>query len=294
MNNQPYTLQQRLGFYAKLIRLDKPIGIYLLLWPTLWALWLAAQGIPNLHVLIVFVLGVILMRSAGCAINDYADREIDSHVERTRDRPLAAGLISPAEALIVFAVLALAAFLLVMTLNPLTRLMSIGGVVLAASYPFMKRYHFLPQIHLGIAFAWAIPMAYTAQTGQLPPVTGWLLFITVILWTTAYDTMYAMVDREDDIRIGVKSTAILFGDADKAIIAALQGLFLLGMILLGREHNLGWPYTIALCLAAIFALYQQFLLRLRQPDDCFKAFLNNNWLGAILFAGIVAANLIPE
>ena len=289
MNSLSIPFTTRLGYYARLIRLDKPIGIFLLLWPTLWALWIAARGVPDLHVLVVFVLGVFLMRSAGCAINDFADRDIDPHVERTRDRPLAAGLISPKEALVVFAVLALLAFALVMTLNPLTRWMSLGGVLLAASYPFMKRYHYLPQVHLGIAFAWAIPMAFTAQTGELPPPSGWLLFISAVLWTTAYDTMYAMADREDDIKVGVKSTAILFGEMDKLIIGVLQVLFLFGMWLLGREEKLGWPYDISLAVAAIFALYQQFLLRLRDPQDCFRAFLNNNWLGMALFAGIATS-----
>ena len=288
MNSQVVSLKTRLGYYARLIRLDKPIGIFLLLWPTLWALWIAAKGIPDTNVLIVFVLGVILMRSAGCAINDYADRDIDPHIERTSTRPLAAGQISTWEALAIFVVLALLAFALVMTLNPLTRWMSLGGVLLAASYPFMKRYHYLPQVHLGTAFAWAIPMAFTAQTGELPPPTGWLLFIAAILWTTAYDTMYAMADREDDIKIGVKSTAILFGEADKLIIAVLQLLFLLGITLLGQAANLGWPFYTALGVASIFALYQQFLLRLRDPQDCFRAFLNNNWLGMVLFIGIVA------
>lgn len=292
MNNRPFSLSERLGYYARLIRLDKPIGNFLLLWPTLWALWIAAKGIPDLHVLLVFVIGVFLMRSAGCAINDYADRDIDPHVERTSTRPLAAGLITSAEALTIFVILALSAFFLVMTLNNLTRWMSVVGVLLAASYPFMKRFHYLPQVHLGVAFAWAIPMAFTAQTGELPPPTGWLLFIAVILWTTAYDTMYAMADREDDLKIEVKSTAILFGDADKGIIAILQILFLLGMLLLGKEAELGWPYTVALSVAAILALFQQFLLRLRQPQDCFRAFMNNNWLGAILFLGIAVSYLL--
>lgn len=287
MNSQAVNLSTRLGYYARLIRLDKPIGIFLLLWPTLWALWIAAKGIPDTNVLVVFVLGVILMRSAGCAINDYADRDIDPHIERTSTRPLAAGQISTTEALVIFVLLALSAFALVMTLNPLTRWMSLGGVLLAASYPFMKRYHYLPQVHLGIAFAWAIPMAFTAQTGELPPPTGWLLFIAAILWTTAYDTMYAMADREDDIKIGVKSTAILFGEADKLIIAVLQLLFLLGITLLGQVAKLGWPFYTALGVASVFALYQQFLLRLRDPQDCFRAFLNNNWLGMVLFIGIV-------
>ncbi len=283
----PLSPFDRLQAYARLIRLDKPIGIFLLLWPTLWALWIAADGMPDPVVLAVFVAGVFLMRSAGCAINDYADREIDPHVERTRQRPLAAGLISPSEALMVFAALSLLAFSLVFLLNDVTRWMSLGGVLLAASYPFMKRYHHLPQVHLGIAFAWAVPMAYTAQTGAFPDRAGWMLFIAAILWTTAYDTMYAMADREEDLKIGVKSTAILFGDADRVIIAALQAMMLLALYLVGREAQLHWPWYLGLVAAALFSLYQQFLIRQRRPKDCFRAFLNNNYLGMALFAAIV-------
>ncbi|MGV6815868.1 MAG: 4-hydroxybenzoate octaprenyltransferase [Thiotrichales bacterium] len=276
----------RLNAYAQLIRLDKPIGIFLLLWPTLWALWIAAGGVPNLYVLAVFVAGVFLMRSAGCAINDYADRDIDAHVERTSQRPLAAGRITPKEALLIFALLALIAFTLVMTLNGLTRLLSVGGLLLAASYPFMKRVHFLPQVHLGIAFAWAVPMAYSAQTGTLPTTTGWLLFFAAIMWTTAYDTMYAMADREDDLQIGVKSTAILFGDADKLMIAFLQAIVLFTLYLVGNAEQMGLPYYIGLGAALLFALYEQFLIRNRDPADCFRAFLNNNYFGMSVFLGI--------
>lgn len=276
----------RLNAYARLIRLDKPIGIFLLLWPTLWALWIAAEGVPHLYVLAVFVAGVFLMRSAGCAINDYADRDIDGHVERTRNRPLASGAITPKEALAVFGILALIAFALVMTLNGLTRMLSIGGLLLAASYPFMKRVHFLPQVHLGIAFAWAIPMAYSAQTGLLPSSTGWLLFFAAILWTTAYDTMYAMADREDDLKVGVKSSAILFGDTDKLMIAFLQATVLFTLYLVGEAEQLGSMYYTGLAAAAIFALYQQFLIRNREPTDCFRAFLNNNYFGLTIFLGI--------
>ncbi len=286
------TLLRRLDAYARLVRLDRPIGIFLLLWPTLWALWLAADGLPDLHVLAVFVAGVVLMRSAGCAINDYADRHIDPHVARTCQRPLAAGEITPGEALGVFAALAGLAFLLVLSLNALTRWMSLVAVLLAASYPFMKRYHYLPQVHLGAAFAWAIPMAFTAQTGTLPPPGGWLLFFANLLWTTAYDTMYAMADREDDLRIGVKSTAILFGEADRLIIGALQVMTLLALVLVGRSFALGWPYYAGLALAALFGLYQQFLIRQREPRDCFRAFLNNNYVGMAVFAGIVADRLL--
>ncbi len=279
-------LLDRLNAYARLIRLDKPIGIFLLLWPTLWALWIAADGIPNLYVLAVFVAGVFLMRSAGCAINDYADRDIDGHVERTRHRPLAAGLITPGEAIAVFGLLTLIAFALVLTLNDLTRLLSIGGLLLAASYPFMKRFHFLPQVHLGVAFAWAVPMAYAAQTGDFPPRSGWLIFFAAILWTTAYDTMYAMADREDDLKIGVKSTAILFGDMDKLMIALLQAVVLFTLYLVGQLEQMGWMYYLGLTAATLFALYQQFLIRSRNPHDCFRAFLNNNYFGLAVFLGI--------
>lgn len=284
--NAPIRFADRLGAYARLIRLDKPIGTFLLLWPTLWALWIAADGFPAPTVLAVFVAGVFLMRSAGCAINDYADREIDPHVERTRNRPLASGLISPAEALMVFAVLSLLAFALLFLLNTATRWMSLGGVLLAASYPFMKRYHHLPQIHLGVAFAWAVPMAYTAQTGEFPDQAGWLLFLAAVLWTTAYDTMYAMADREEDLAIGVKSTAILFGDADRAIIGILQALMLFALYLVGKEAGLHWPWYSGLGAAAILSLYQQFLIRQRKPRECFRAFLNNNYLGMAIFAGL--------
>ena len=214
--------RNRLALYAKFVRLDKPIGILLLLWPTLWALWIASDGKPSIILLLIFILGVILMRSAGCAINDYADRNIDSFVARTRERPLASGAITTKEALLVFAVLLLLAFLLVLLgLNRLTLYFALVGGLLAASYPFMKRFHFLPQVHLGIAFAWAIPMAFTAVTNDYPEPICWLLFTCCVLWTTAYDTMYAMADRDEDIKLGVKSTAILFGDMDKAAIGLL-------------------------------------------------------------------------
>ncbi len=284
-NNNSGTVGQLID-YIKLVRLDRPIGIYLLLWPTLWALWLAADGIPPAWTLFVFICGVILMRSAGCAINDYADREIDGKITRTHDRPIPNGRITPAEALIVFALLSILAFSLVLTLNTITIFMSLIGALLAASYPFMKRYHFLPQIHLGIAFAWSIPMAYTAVTGALPPLTGWLLYLATVLWTTAYDTMYAMADREDDLKIGVKSSAILFGEADKFMTGIFQCLFFLCMLLLGRELDLSQEFYICLAIAAVFAVYQQFLLRLRDPQDCIRAFLNNNYIGFFIFLGI--------
>jgi 4-hydroxybenzoate polyprenyltransferase len=278
-------LRDRARQYALLTRLNRPIGILLLLWPTLWALWAAAEGVPNLHVLTVFVLGVILMRSAGCVINDFADRRIDPLVRRTRDRPIAAGRVSPREALLLFAVLCLAAFALVLTLNPLTIKLAIVGVALAAIYPFMKRITYLPQVVLGMAFGWAIPMAFAAQTGSLPKI-AWLLFVVNVVWSMVYDTMYAMADREDDLRAGVKSTAILFGEADRVIIGILQVLMLLGLLLVGQQLQLGRPYYLALMVATGLGIYQQILIRRREPAACFRAFLNNNWLGAAVFIGI--------
>lgn len=280
------SITSRLHQYYLLMRLDRPIGIFLLLWPTLWALWIASAGQPDLHVLVVFVAGVVLMRSAGCVINDYADRNIDPQVARTRSRPLAAGQVKPAEALVLFVLLSLSAFALVLTLNRLTIYLSFGGAALAAIYPFMKRYTHLPQVVLGMAFAWAVPMAFAAQTGAIPQL-AWLMYVVTVLWAMVYDTMYAMVDREDDLKIGVKSTAILFGDADRIIIGLLQGVMFLGLILLGRQAQLDIMYYFGVFLAAILAIYQQYLIRQREPQACFAAFLNNNWLGAAIFAGIV-------
>lgn len=276
---------QKLKQYALLIRLDKPIGILLLLWPTLIALWVAAGGWPDTDVLIVFVAGVFLMRSAGCAINDYADRDIDIKVARTKNRPLTSGKISEKETLIIFAVLSFCAFILVLFMNTLTILMSLVGLALAASYPFMKRHTYFPQVHLGAAFGWAVPMAYTAQTGEVSAVT-WLLFIATVLWATAYDTMYAMVDREDDLKIGVKSTAILFESSDRLIIGIIQALLILCLILVGTNLELGGFYYTGLILATGLALWQQLLIRYRRPAMCFRAFLNNNWFGFVLFLGV--------
>jgi 4-hydroxybenzoate polyprenyltransferase len=280
-------LTDRLQNYAQLMRLDRPIGTFLLLWPTLWAIWIAAAGRPSIKVLIVFVLGVFIMRSAGCVINDYADREFDPHVKRTRNRPLAAGRVQPREAIILFAVLCGVAFMLVLTMNRLTILLSLVGVLLAATYPFMKRFHHLPQAHLGAAFSWAVPMAFAAETNSLPPVC-WLLFAINLLWTVVYDTVYAMVDREDDLRIGLRSTAILFGDLDRLVVAVMQLLVLVGLYLLGLQADLGWIYRFALVWVAGLMLYQQLLIRQRDEQKCFKAFLNNNWLGFVVFLGIVA------
>ncbi|HEY5734518.1 MAG TPA: 4-hydroxybenzoate octaprenyltransferase [Gammaproteobacteria bacterium] len=284
--HSPY-VYDRIQQYALLIRFHRPIGTLLLGWPAFWGLWLAAEGLPDMGILLVFIAGVFVMRSAGCVINDYADRKIDPHVERTRDRPLAAGRVSEREALVLFLVLGLVAFALVLTLNELTILLSLAAVVSAASYPFMKRYTYLPQAFLGIAFAWAIPMAWAAQTGTVPQVS-WLLFIIVVLWAMAYDTMYAMADREDDIKIGVKSTAILFGEADRLIIAVIQLCVLLGLVMLGGQLSMGYGYYLGLTAAAGLSVYQQYLIRNRNPKACFQAFLNNNWFGAVVFAGIVA------
>lgn len=272
--------------YLRLMRLDRPIGILLLMWPTLSALWIAAEGLPDLTVLMVFVLGVIIMRSAGCAINDFADREVDGDVWRTEGRPLATGELQARDAIMVFAVLALAAFGLVLLLNTMTIMLSLVAVFLAATYPFMKRYTYLPQIYLGMAFGWAIPMAFTAQTGTLP-VIAWLLFMANIIWTTVYDTFYAMADREDDLKIGVKSTAILFGDDDRVIQGILQVAYLLVMVLIGQQLELSAVYYLGLVIVAALFIYQQFLSRQREPKACLKAFLNNNWVGLVIFASLV-------
>jgi len=280
------TFENRLREYAQLMRLHRPIGIYLLLWPTLWALWLAGNGQPPRGVTLVFVLGVILMRSAGCVMNDIADRDFDPHVARTRDRPLAAGRVSLGEAVGLMAALCLLAFGLVLTQNALTVQLAFIGLALALSYPFMKRIHSLPQFHLGAAFGWAIPMAYAAVTGALPPVC-WLLFFGNVLWSVIYDTQYAMVDREDDLKIGVKSTAILFGARDKQIIGYLQLALLVILIGIGLLTGRGWIYYLGLFVAAWLALYQQFLIRDRKPEDCFKAFLNNNAFGLVIFCGLL-------
>jgi 4-hydroxybenzoate polyprenyltransferase len=277
---------KRLRDYISLMRLDKPIGIFLLLWPVLWALLVASEGQPDPRVLLIFVLGVILMRSAGCVINDYADRDIDRHVSRTQNRPLTAGRVTTKEALLLFAVLALGALLLVLQLNRLTILLSIVGAFLAVSYPFMKRFTYLPQVYLGVAFGWAVPMAFAAELNTVPPI-AWLMFLATVLWATAYDTMYAMVDRMDDIALGVKSTAILFGESDRQIIGLIQGMLLVCLLMIGHQAELGWIYYLGVCLAAALAGYQQYLIRFREREACFRAFLNNNWFGAVVFLGIL-------
>lgn len=283
---QRAALGRQLLAYARLLRLHAPIGIWLLMWPTLWALWLAGEGRPDPRVFTVFVLGVILMRSAGCAINDFADRQVDPHVRRTRTRPLAAGEISAAEALVLFVGLSLIALGLVLTMNRLTQGLALVGAVLAIVYPFMKRYIATPQAVLGMAFGWSVPMAFAAQTGTIPPL-AWLLFCGVLLWAVVYDTMYAMVDREDDLKLGVKSAAILFGDADRTILAALHASLLLTLYLVGQRAGLGGWYLGGLAAAAASAGWQLWLIRRREPADCFRAFLNNHVYGAAVFAGIL-------
>lgn len=272
----------RLPDFARLMRLDRPIGTLLLLWPTLWSLWLAAGGVPDRDVLVIFLLGVVLMRAAGCVINDYADRHIDGAVARTRDRPLATGRVTPREALAVFAGLCLAAFGLVLLTNRLTVLLSFGGAALAALYPFAKRHTHLPQFVLGAAWAWSIPMAFAAQTGAVPAAV-WPLYAGVVLWTVAFDTYYAMVDRDDDRKLGVKSTAILFDRDDLLIIGILQGLALLAFALTGHTFGRGLWYYLGLGAMALWFLYQHRLARERDRDGCFRAFLANNRAGATLF-----------
>jgi len=281
----PSPQRRRLREYARLMRLDRPIGIWLLLWPVLWALWISSGGHPDERLFVIFVLGTFVMRSAGCVMNDFADREFDPHVRRTADRPLAKQSVSPAEALGLFAVLALIALALVIPLNRPTQVLALIGGILAVTYPFLKRFFSLPQAYLGAAFGWSVPMAFAAQTGAIPPV-AWVLFVSVVLWTTAYDTMYAMVDREDDLVIGVRSSAILFGRADRIVIGALQLAALGGLGLVGWISGLGHWYWVGLAVAAALAAHQQVLIRHRQPAECFRAFLNNNLLGLAVFAGL--------
>ncbi|HZP88417.1 MAG TPA: 4-hydroxybenzoate octaprenyltransferase [Burkholderiales bacterium] len=286
-------LVSRLGAYARLIRLDKPIGTLLLLWPTLWALWLAAQGWPDIHILAVFMAGTLLMRSAGCAVNDFADRDFDPHVARTRERPLAARQIRSSEALAVAAALSLTAFALVLTLNRLTVVLSFLALFLAVSYPFTKRFFLMPQAYLGIAFGFGIPMGYAAVVGEVPGV-AWVLLAAKISWTIAYDTEYAMVDREDDRKIGIRTSAILFGRYDVAAATLFHGAFVAMMIGIGLHLRLAWPYYVGLAAAVGVILYQLRLIRHRGPADCFRAFLNNNWVGAAVFAGIAVAFELPQ
>lgn len=284
--NSSLSLRERLAIYIDLTRFDRPIGSYLLLWPTLWALWIASDGVPDIKLLIIFIGGVFLTRSAGCVINDFADRKIDGHVKRTAARPLATGKISSKEALALFAFLMISAFILVLFTNTMTIAMSFGGLFLASLYPFMKRHTHLPQVVLGAAFGWAIPMAFTAVSEDVPTI-AWLIYIAKILWTIAYDTMYAMVDRDDDLKIGVKSTAILFGDLDKLIIGILQILTLSILIIVGLQLSLSLPYYMGVIVAAGLFSYQQWLIRNREREPCFKAFLNNHYAGMAIFVGIL-------
>ena len=275
----------RLREYARLMRLHRPIGAFLLLWPTLWALWIAAQGPPSLHVVVVFVLGVWVMRAAGCVINDYADRDLDPRVERTRGRPLAVGTVRPGEALVLFAALMFVAFGLVLTLNPQTIALAAAAVVLAVVYPFLKRVTHLPQLWLGVAFGWGIPMGFAAVTGTVPAI-GWALLLANVLWAVAYDTMYAMADRPDDVLAGSRSTAILFGRWDRAMVGSFQAATLAALAAIGWQLGLGPPWYAGLSAAAGFGLYQQHLIRKRDRADCLRAFLNNNWSGGAVFLGL--------
>ena len=276
---------RRLADSARLMRLDKPIGIFLLLWPLLWALWIASGGMPPLRVLAIFIGGTVVMRSAGCIINDFADRNIDPHVKRTRDRPLAARRLSPQEALALFAMLIALALWLVTRLDTKTVQYAFVGAGLTVSYPFMKRFFPLPQLYLGAAFGWAIPMAFVATLGHVPQL-GWLLFVVTVLWAGVYDTIYAMVDRDDDLKLDVKSSAILFGDSDRLIIGVMQALVLAGLLALGLLRGLGAPYYAGLALGTLLFAWQQWLIRKRERDACFRAFLNNNLFGLAVFAGV--------
>ena len=278
-------LAARLKEYALLMRLDRPIGIWLLMWPTLWALWVAGEGHPRPDVFAVFVAGVVLMRSAGCVINDFADRNIDPHVERTRDRPLADGRVSPGEALALAAGLGTMAFGLVLTMNRLTVLLALAGAALTVAYPFLKRFTHLPQVWLGASFGWSVPMAFAAQTGTVSRV-AWLMFVAVVIWAVVYDTMYAMVDREDDLKLGVGSTAILFGEADRAILLGMHTVLILALWLTGRVADLGNWYLAGVGAAAVLAGRQQYLIRRRDRDACFRAFLNTPYFGMAVFGGI--------
>ncbi|MDX8385877.1 MAG: 4-hydroxybenzoate octaprenyltransferase [Gallionella sp.] len=277
---------ERLSLYLQLTRLNRPIGILLLMWPTLWGVWIAGAGHPDWHIVLIFVMGTVLMRSAGCAINDYADRDIDKHVKRTKERPLTSGRISAREAVWVAAVLALLAFFLILPLNNLTLMMSVPAVFLAASYPFTKRFLAIPQAYLGIAFGFGIPMAFAAQLGTVPPV-AWLLLVANMFWAIAYDTEYAMVDRDDDIHLGIHSAALLFGKFD---VAAVMGCYAMTLSLLawtGQVLGLGWVYYAGLVVAAGIAIYHYILIKSRSRETCFKAFLHNNWFGFSIFAGVI-------
>ena len=279
-------LIHQLRNYGKLMRIDKPVGFWLLLWPTLWALWLAGEGTPDQGLFLVFILGVFVMRSAGCVLNDYVDRKIDPYVERTRTRPIASGAVAPMEALILFAALSLIAVGLATMLNRPAQMLAIVAAGLTVAYPFVKRYVSIPQFILGAAFGWAVPMAFAAQTGETPEL-AWLVFGTAMIWAVIYDTFYAMVDREDDLKLGVKSTAILFGEVDIFVVAGLQLLMLIALILIGYRAELGGWYYLTVVISGAFMAYHLWLARDRQPAGCFEAFLHNHFIGMAIFIGIV-------
>ncbi len=276
----------KLPYFVSLSRIDKPIGIYLLLWPTLWALWIASEGSPGWHLFIVFSLGTVLTRSAGCIVNDIADRDFDGQVERTRNRPLAKGQLSVTEAAMFLGILAFCALLLVLSTNLLTLRIAVLGAAVAAIYPFMKRFTYLPQVVLGIAFSFGIPMAFAATQSQIPQV-AWLLIVANLTWTVAYDTQYAMVDREDDLRLGLKSSAILFAEMDRYAIGVLQAVFLATLLMTARSESLSWPFYVGVYVATGFLIYQQYLIWNRQRGECFTAFLNNHWVGLSIFLGLL-------
>ena len=286
-------LIERLPHYGQLIRFDKPIGTWLLLWPSLWGLWIAAHGQPHALVLGIFVVGVFLMRSAGCAFNDFADRNFDGHVSRTQQRPIANGTISPTEALLISFGFMLFAFCLSLLLNPLTIKLALVGFALTLIYPWMKRFIHAPQAVLGIAFSWSIPMAFAAELNTIP-IEAWVLFLIAVLWPIIYDTFYAMADREDDLHLGLKSTAIWFGDSDKLVLALLQGIFFVALICFGMWQQFNRWYFVGITTAIGFAIYQQILIKDRQPTQCFKAFLNNHWIGMWIFFGIFLNYLPPR
>jgi 4-hydroxybenzoate polyprenyltransferase len=282
-----YRMQRRIEEYALLARLDRPIGTWLLMWPALWGLWIAGAGRPQPRVLIVFVAGVFVMRAAGCVINDYADRNIDPHVRRTRDRPLAARRVAPREALYLFAVLITVALYLVTRLDFLTIELAFIGAAMTVSYPFVKRIFPMPQLYLGISFGgWSVPMAFAAEIASVPRV-AWVLYIAAVMWAAIYDTMYAMVDREDDLKVGVKSSAILFADMDKLLIGVMQAMMLFALVLAGRSMKFGQWYDAGVVAAGLLFLYQQWLIRKREPAGCLKAFFNNQYVGAVIFIGIM-------
>ena len=289
-----YRLARRVTEYARLMRLDRPVGTWLLLWPALWALWIAGAGRPRPRVLLVFVLGVVVMRAAGCVINDFTDRNIDPHVQRTRDRPLAARRVSPFEALLLFALLLAVALYLVTRLDLLTVQLACIGALLTVSYPLCKRFFPLPQLYLGISFGgWSVPMAFAAQSGALPRV-AWVLYIAAVIWASMYDTIYAMVDREDDLKIGVKSSAILFADMDRLLIGVMQAMMLCALVLVGRTLHFGRPYHAGLAAAGVLFLWQQWLIRKREPAACLRAFLNNQYVGLVVFVGILLQYLYAD